>query len=118
MGQVCFCVKKEEAKEDLNYFNSRASKSPNVVHYENVKGDLEQLPREAEALKMSGDGDDVESPFGSNDSSINNFIILKVIGKGSMGKVYLVEKRDSSKRKIRGEAFLIFKFNKKCFTRI
>ena len=98
MGQLCFCVKKEEGKEDMNYFNPNPSKiTPNIVRYENIKGELDHLPREAETVKMNVDGEEVDNPFGSNDSSINNFNILKVIGKGSMGKVYLVEKKDSSK---------------------
>ncbi len=95
MGQICFCVKKEEGKEDVNYFNPNASKTPNVVHYENIKGELDHLPKDAETVKMNIDGEET----GSTDTSINNFNILKVIGKGSMGKVYLVEKKDSSKIK-------------------
>jgi serine/threonine protein kinase len=30
-------------------------------------------------------------------SSINDFVLLQVIGKGSYGKVYLVKKKDSGK---------------------
>lgn len=38
-----------------------------------------------------------DSNHSSNDINIDNFTIIKVIGRGSFGKVYLVKKNDDGK---------------------